>query len=135
MNRAIITTLAALVATSSATGINCDGSGLCRSPGIAGNLLNLKAIVDNIQPRTRLFKTAQQIACTGSLCAFYQSGATGSAEMASAQMGALLDHGCEKCGSCPTLPGNDVSKGELTVDVVGNPMCQGACTGVAMMMG
>lgn len=127
MKFAIVTSLAAFVASSSALGINCRGSGFCPSDGAAGNLINLKAIVDGIQPRNRHYNTGQQIACTGSLCAYYQNGATGSAEQASGLMQALLDHGCKKCGSCPTQPGNDVSKGELTVNIVSDPHCQGAC--------
>ncbi|KAL3963620.1 hypothetical protein ACCO45_000624 [Purpureocillium lilacinum] len=101
----------ALAASANALGINCRGSGLCPSDGAAGNLINLKAIVDGIQPRGRSYSTGQQIACTGSLCAFYQNGATGTAEQASGFMQALLDHGCKKCGSCPTQPGNDVKNG------------------------
>ncbi|PHH60620.1 hypothetical protein CDD81_1410 [Ophiocordyceps australis] len=108
-------------------GINCRGSGLCPSDGAAGNLLNLKAIVDNIQPRSRHYAPGQQIACTGSLCVFYQNGASGTAEQTSGFMQALLNHGCKKCGSCPTQPGNDVSKGQLTVNIVGHPQCQGQC--------
>ncbi|KHN97636.1 Killer toxin, Kp4 [Metarhizium album ARSEF 1941] len=114
-------------APTAAPGINCRGSGLCPSDGAAGNLINLKAIVDGIQPRHRRYSTGQQIACTGTLCAFYQNGATGTARQTSGFPRALLDHGCKKCGSVPTQPGNDVSKGELTVNVVGNPHCQGAC--------
>jgi len=83
----------ALAASANALGINCRGSGLCPSDGAAGNLINLKAIVDGIQPRGRSYSTGQQIACTGSLCAFYQNGATGTAEQASGFMQALLDHG------------------------------------------
>ncbi|KAJ6441631.1 Killer toxin, Kp4 [Purpureocillium lavendulum] len=88
-----IASLIALAATANALGINCRGSGLCPSDGAAGNLINLKAIVDGIQPRDRRYNTGQQIACTGSLCAFYQKDATGTAEQASGFMQALLDHG------------------------------------------
>ena len=119
--------VAALAATASALGINCRGSGLCPSDGAPGNLINLKAIVDNIAQRDRHYDTGQQIACTGSLCAFYQNGASGTADQTSTFLGQLLDHGCHKCGSVPTQGGNDVSKGELTVNVVGDPHCQGAC--------
>ncbi|TQV90464.1 hypothetical protein V2A60_010454 [Cordyceps javanica] len=122
-----ISSFAAILSTATALGINCRGSGLCPSDGAAGNLINLKAIVDNISDRNRHYNTGQQIACTGSLCAFYQNGASGSAGQTSEFLQQLLDHGCKKCGSVPTQPGNDVSKGELTVNVVGNPSCQGAC--------
>lgn len=128
MKTATFTTLIAAISGSvSALGINCRGSGLCPSDGAAGNLINLKAIVDNIGDRNRHYNTGQQIACTGSLCAFYQNGASGTAGQASGLLQQLLDHGCKKCGSCPTQPGNDVSKGELTVNIVGSPSCQGAC--------
>lgn len=118
---------AAALGLADALGINCRGSGLCPSDGAAGNLINLKAIVDGIQDRGRHYNTGQQIACTGSLCTFFQNGASGNAGDASGLLQQLLDHGCHKCGSVPTQPGNDVSKGELTVNVVGNPSCQGAC--------
>ncbi|ATY60061.1 Killer toxin, Kp4 [Cordyceps militaris CM01] len=111
----------------SGLGINCRGSGFCPSDGAAGNLINLKAIVDGIADRGRGYATGQQIACTGSLCAFFQNGASGTAGQASALLQQLLDHGCKKCGSVPTQPGNDVSRGELTVNIVGDAHCQGAC--------
>ncbi|KAJ6789040.1 hypothetical protein PWT90_08411 [Aphanocladium album] len=124
---AVATFLSAISGSVLALGINCRGSGFCPSDGAAGNLINLKAIVDNIQDRGRHYNTGQQIACTGSLCVFYQNGASGTAGEASGQLQQLLDHGCKKCGSVPTQPGNDVSKGELTVNIVGHPNCQGAC--------
>ncbi|KAM4062183.1 kp4 domain-containing protein [Hirsutella rhossiliensis] len=127
MKLTIATHLAVLAASASALGINCRGSGLCPSDGAAGNLLNLKEIVDNIQPRNRNYKTGEQIACTGSLCVTYESGASNTADATSSYLQALLDHGCKKCGSVPTQPGNDVKKGQLTVNIVGDPKCQGAC--------
>lgn len=111
----------------SALGINCRGSGFCPSDGAAGNLINLKAIVDGIQDRGRHYDTGKQIACTGSLCAFYQKGASGNAGDVSRQLQQLLDHGCKKCGSVPTQPGNNVDNGELTVNIVSHADCQGAC--------
>ncbi len=123
----LVSLFTALSGSVSALGINCRGSGLCPSDGAAGNLINLKAIVDGIQDRNRHYNTGQQIACTGSLCTYFQNGASGNAGDASGLLQQLLDHGCKKCGSAPTQPGNDVSKGELTVNVVGSPSCQGAC--------
>ncbi|KAJ4154165.1 hypothetical protein LMH87_010626 [Akanthomyces muscarius] len=35
--------------------------------------------------------------------------------------------GCTQSGSNPTAPGNDVSKGELTVNIVSAPCCSGNC--------
>ncbi|KAK3181607.1 hypothetical protein K4F52_007162 [Lecanicillium sp. MT-2017a] len=127
MKYSVIYSAVALITSTSALGINCRGSGLCPSDGAAGNLLNLKAIVDNIGDRNRHYDTGKQIACTGSLCAFYQNGASGTAARTSELLQQLLDHGCKKCGSVPTQPGNDVKNGELTVNVVGHPDCQGAC--------
>ncbi|CEJ80552.1 hypothetical protein VHEMI00728 [[Torrubiella] hemipterigena] len=119
--------IAALASVAAAEGINCNGSALCKSSGVAGNLLNLKAIVDNIPDRNRHYDTAKQIACTGSICAYFQKGASGTAARASELLGQLLDHGCKKCGSIPTEAGNDVNKGELTVNYVSHQDCQGAC--------
>mgnify|MGYP005988751167 CR=1 FL=1 len=94
----------------------------------------------------------EQLACShgsqGSFCAFYQSGASGSAKDAYNQVQQLLDHGtknnftsnhkgrnltlclgCGGCGSVPTVQdgSNDVSKGQLTVNYVTNPSCEGTC--------
>lgn len=118
----------ALAATASALGINCRGSALCSSNGAAGNLINLKAIVDGIDDRDRSYGEGQQIACTGSICVYYQNGVGGTAGQASDLMQRLLDHGCTKCGSCPTdVDGNNVDDGELTVNYVSHQDCQGAC--------
>ncbi|KAL4722230.1 hypothetical protein ACLX1H_011009 [Fusarium chlamydosporum] len=114
MKYSLITFVGSLITTTTALGINCRGSALCS--GGAGNLINLKAIVDGIQPRDRHYSTGQQIACTGDTCAFFQSGATGTAEEVSSDLQALLDHGCKKCGSVPTQPGNNVDDGQLTVN-------------------
>lgn len=118
---------ALLAASASALGINCRGNGLCPTDNSPGNLRNLMAVVDGIQPRDRAYRAGQPIACEGSLCAAYQRGAQGSAEAASRSLRALFDHGCHKCGSVPTQPGNDVERGELTVNVVPAPPCRGAC--------
>lgn len=72
-----------------------------------------------------------QIACTqgtlASNCAFYQHGDGGSTDHALELLQDLVDHKCTSCGSVPTTPGNDVSKGELTVNVVSSPCCSGNC--------
>lgn len=127
MKLTVASSLVLLVASTYAVGINCRGSGLCHSDGAAGSLMSLKEIVDHIQPRHRHYNTGQQIACTGSLCASYQHGASGTAEGTSALLQALLDYGCKNCGSIPTSPGNNVRTGDLNVNVVGHPPCQGAC--------
>ncbi|KAL3963619.1 hypothetical protein ACCO45_000623 [Purpureocillium lilacinum] len=83
------------------------------------------------QRRTPL-RTRVQLACAqgqySSICAFYQNGASGTADRAAELLQGLIDHGCSECGSNPTQPGNDVSKGELTVNIVSAPCCKGACT-------
>lgn len=123
----VIITLTSLVASAAALGINCRGSGFCPSNGAAGNIQSLKKVVDNIQPRHRFYNPGQQIACTGTLCAFYQNGASGTAEETSAWIARIMQHGCKKCGSVPTRPGNNVATGQLTVNIVGSPNCEGAC--------
>ncbi|KAJ5633222.1 kp4 domain-containing protein [Penicillium lividum] len=127
MKLTILGSAIALVASTSARGIHCGGSGLCHTDNAAGNLRNLHEIINNIEPRYRHYKTGEQIACTGSLCAFYAHGASGTADEASSYVQALLNYHCLKCGAVPTNPGNDVTKGSLTVNIVGIPQCQGAC--------
>lgn len=78
-----IAALAAFVASTTALGINCRGGAFCTSNGAGGTLRNLKDIVDGISDRGRSYSTGQQIACSGSLCAFYQNGATGTAQQTS----------------------------------------------------
>lgn len=72
-----------------------------------------------------------QIACTqgnsGSICAFYQSGASGSARDAFGHIQQIIDHGCSLCGSVPTQEGNNVDDGQLTVNFVSDPCCEGNC--------
>jgi hypothetical protein len=72
-----------------------------------------------------------QVACTsgdaGSICAFFQSGASGTANDAFHYMQEIIDHGCKLCGSVPTQPGNNVANGQLTVNAVSKPCCEGTC--------
>lgn len=63
----------------------------------------------------------------GNFCAFYQNGASGTAQDAYDQLQGLLDHGCTVCGSIPTNDGNNVDDGELTVNYVSDPCCEGQC--------
>ncbi|EFX06550.1 killer toxin, kp4 [Grosmannia clavigera kw1407] len=121
----LVTAAAGLISSTAALGINCRGSGFC-SLGASGNLINLKALVDEISPRNRHYSTGEQIACSGDICAFFQKGASGSAEEASALLQKLRNHGCKKCGSVPTGSGNNVDNGELTVNYVSSP-CSGIC--------
>ncbi|KAK5993975.1 KP4 killer toxin [Cladobotryum mycophilum] len=127
--------LSALVFISgaSALGINCRGSGFC----MADENVSAQQVMDQIGILVaqgggdRRFYSGQQVACnsgsTGSICAFYQNGASGTGHDAFNQAKQIIDHGCRICGSVPTQPGNDVSKGQLTINYVSNPCCQGNC--------
>ena len=124
MRFSTIAAVAALSGHTFALGINCKGSSLCNRAG--GDLVGVKAIVDGIHPRDRHYKTGQHIACASNLCAFFQKSASGTAKRASGLLKQLYDHGCEVCGSVPTS-GNNVNGGELTVNYVAHPGCEGAC--------
>lgn len=115
-------------ASAAALGINCRGSSTCGVGGIghspAGTMEQVRDAVA-VGPEGQ-WGNGQQIACvphvTGRLCAFYQN--IGSRTFTKGQtvtyLDQLRDHGCKNCGSIPTDSGNDVSKGELTVNFVAN---------------
>ncbi|TWU73330.1 hypothetical protein ED733_004635 [Metarhizium rileyi] len=107
-----------LVSSAAALGINCRGSGVC-----SFNSASMQVVHDQIGNLIAEGGGDHQIACShgsqGSVCAFYQNGASGTARDAYKWVQGLLDHKCRQCGSIPTQPGNDVSKGELTVNYVG----------------
>ncbi|XP_044717521.1 kp4 domain-containing protein [Hirsutella rhossiliensis] len=113
------------VSSAAALGINCRGSGFC-----SVNDGSMKTIKDQVGVliadggRDKRFNGGGP---QGSTCVFYQDGASGTAKDAYDQLQKLLDHGCNQCGSVPTQPGNDVSKGQLTVNFVKNSCCQGDC--------
>ncbi|KAF4336668.1 killer toxin Kp4 SMK-like core [Fusarium beomiforme] len=105
-------------------GINCRGSGLCNL-SFGPSIQNIQDQIGNMiadGQGDRFFGDGAQIACTsgdaGSICAFYQSGASGTANDAFHQMQEIIDHGCKLCGSVPTQPGNNVANGQLTVNAV-----------------
>ncbi|KAH7263802.1 killer toxin Kp4/SMK [Fusarium tricinctum] len=114
-------------------GINCRGSGFCD--------LTFGSSIQDIQDQVgiivadgqgdRHFDTGAQIACTqgnqGSICAFYQSGASGSAKDAFGHIQQIIDHKCSLCGSVPTQEGNNVDDGQLTVNFVSDACCEGNC--------
>ncbi|KAG7098140.1 hypothetical protein E1B28_000110 [Marasmius oreades] len=107
-------------------GINCRGSGLCGSQtgGTLSQVLNIARNIDD----NRQYSDGQHIACVDHLCAFYQNtGRTNSAAFAKQLLQGLLDHGCTVCGSNPTLPGNNVNTGQLTVNYVSDPNCSDIC--------
>jgi hypothetical protein len=130
-----ITTLAI---STSATGINCAGSGAC-ALAIAGNSAReLSNYINNIDDN-RYYQNGEHIACAtfssdegtqGHVCAFLQNsnGAPGHSIRALAHY--IPDHGCKECGSVPLFyPGdNNVANGELTFNVVGSNACgDGLC--------
>ncbi|EEB89054.1 hypothetical protein MPER_12899 [Moniliophthora perniciosa FA553] len=107
-------------------GINCRGSGLCGSAG--ATLFQLTTLINNGLSDNAQFVDQQQIACLAHLCAFFQdTRTTNNGATVKTLLQGLLNHGCTKCGSIPTLPGNDVSTGQLTVNYVSGMGCQGIC--------
>ncbi|OAQ83864.1 Killer toxin, Kp4/SMK-like, core [Purpureocillium lilacinum] len=128
-----VTAFAALISGATALGINCRGSGGCTFND--AKLSDVLTQVKQIQAQGNgghHYAQGVQLACAqgqySSICAFYQNGASGTADRAAELLQGLIDHGCSECGSNPTQPGNDVSKGELTVNIVSAPCCKGACT-------
>ncbi|KJK85797.1 hypothetical protein H633G_10355 [Metarhizium anisopliae BRIP 53284] len=115
------------ISSAAALGINCRGSGVC-----SFNDASLQVVHDQIGNLIaggggdRHFNQGRK-SPHDDVCAFYQNGASGSARDAYGQVQGLIDHKCRQCGSIPTQPGNDVSKGELTVNYVGKPCCEGDC--------
>ncbi|KAL6711825.1 hypothetical protein ACN47E_002868 [Coniothyrium glycines] len=122
-------------------GINCRGSGRCASCSV--NINEIRASVNTINDATQ-FSNGQLIACNlcqhcsncgGSwqqgLCAFAQNMKADekiSAKRVKEQLKATADHGCNRCGSSPIHPGNDVSTGQVTVNYVSeNHGCDGVC--------
>ncbi|CEJ80553.1 hypothetical protein VHEMI00729 [[Torrubiella] hemipterigena] len=115
-----ILSIAALISSVAAGGINCNGSGACKA-----NDAKLSDILNQINQIKAQgngghnYGTGIQLACAdgqyGPICAYYQKGASGTADRAAGLVQDLINHGCKQCGSIPTEPGNDVNKGELTV--------------------
>ncbi|KAL3675604.1 hypothetical protein R1sor_025552 [Riccia sorocarpa] len=102
---------------SDALGINCRGSGFCAS-GSAHALSEINTQVQALNDGN-IYPNGQHIACSGNICAFLQNvSGTKTAAQIKGYVHRLLDHGCTKCGSVPTEPGNNVDFGELTVNAV-----------------
>ncbi|KAK3990722.1 killer toxin [Cladorrhinum sp. PSN332] len=108
-----------------ALGINCRGSGNCgTSADAASKLVN---ILQTLNPNKN-FLNRQQIACSGSICAFLQNtgGASGSKIKELAHY--ITGHNCKVCGSVPYYypqGNNNVADGQLTFNWVDNP-CPGS---------
>lgn len=122
----ILTLTAAIMAgTSAALGINCRGSALC--VGNDGLLGNAQDNLRGMDPNQR-FSDGQHITCVRSsrpthpsLCIFYQNtGRSWTVSQTIDQVQNLIDHQCHACGSDPTDPGNDVTHGQLTANMVAN---------------
>ncbi|KAG5659119.1 hypothetical protein KAF25_000321 [Fusarium avenaceum] len=125
-------TITTLLSAASALGINCRGSGWCNINSASLNNVLTKA--KQLQARGQgdhHWGEGVQIACSGgqwgSICAFFQSGASGNTDRAVELVQGILDHGCTQCGSIPTEEGNNVDNGQLTVNYVENPCCDGDC--------
>ncbi|CAF9936388.1 MAG: hypothetical protein HETSPECPRED_010316 [Heterodermia speciosa] len=109
----------AAIPLASGLGINCRGSYGCT--GSSDTMKKLQAAMASGRvPSNAIFPSGQQIICNANnICVFFQNTSTDKSEGA-AQLGLndLVAHGCNVCGSDPTEPGNDVSKGQLTVNFV-----------------
>lgn len=105
---------------SSGLGINCRGSSSC------SGIYNLNIIVDKVcnqTPQGNVYNPGVRIAtnCVASsgIAAFIQSTSQSlNAGQVCQLLRKLQDHGCRVCGSIPINPGNDVSKGQVTVNFV-----------------
>ncbi|CAK7275090.1 hypothetical protein SEPCBS119000_006503 [Sporothrix epigloea] len=124
--------LAAYIAGAAALGINCRGSSFCgdNAPPMQNIKNELGYMIDN-GLGGKYYHENDQIVCSQveslSSCVFFQKGASGTVQDAYNHVERLMDHGCYNCGSDPTQPGNDVNRGELTVNVVSSPCCGGDC--------
>ncbi|KAH7186243.1 killer toxin Kp4/SMK [Fusarium flagelliforme] len=107
-------------------GINCRGSSSCGVGGIF-HLPNhdMKDVRDAVAAGEEgNWANGEHVACVpfafGQLCAFYQGigSRTFSKQQTVTYLDELLEHKCDKCGSIPTDPGNNVANGQLTVNYV-----------------
>ncbi|KAF5001055.1 hypothetical protein FDECE_11070 [Fusarium decemcellulare] len=126
MLKITIAAISTLLALSEAKGINCDGSGLCvGNKGLITQLSGQLRAIDS----SETFGEGEHITCADadnigdpSLCLFYQHVGDRKFTVSQTQtfLKAIIDHGCDLCGSVPVDEGNDVSKGELTANIVTN---------------
>ncbi|KAL3679126.1 hypothetical protein R1sor_022082 [Riccia sorocarpa] len=119
-HRVLALLLSALLVLNAATrsdalGINCRGSSNCAA-GRAHALSEINTKVQGL-PDANVYPNGQHIACSDNICAFLQNiSGTKTAAQIKGYVNQLLAHGCGKCGSVPTEPGNDVGTGQLTVN-------------------
>ncbi|KAI1392624.1 killer toxin, Kp4/SMK-like protein, core [Hypoxylon trugodes] len=112
--------IASTVPQVTSKGINCQGSALC-STCPAHTLSEINTSIQGLSD-TQTFPNGAHIACSGHCCAFLQNvQGTKTGAQIKGFVGDLLAHGCGKCGSDPTEPGNNVNTGELTVNYVSDP--------------
>ncbi|CAM6093128.1 unnamed protein product [Calypogeia fissa] len=103
--------------STSALGINCRGSGICASKS-SHTMSEINTAVQALNDGN-IYSNGQHIVCVSSICAFLQNvSGTKTGAQIKGYVQALLQHGCNVCGSDPTEPGNDVNQGELTVNYV-----------------
>ena len=123
-----------------ALGINCRGASECsiHQAETANGLYRLAQYINSTAPNATYYADGTKIAClpgakdqnegNGGLCAYLQNGANATGATLMLLTAALLKHGCKKCGSVPTQPGNDVRKGELTFNWNSHANgCDGLC--------
>jgi hypothetical protein len=125
---AFFVSTAAAAALESST--NCNGAWACDS-GASNAIAQIQTQVQQIINQTGSDQPigGGQIACApmgtglydGSICAFYQDGASGTAQEVYNELGQLLQYGCTICGSTATSPGI------LTVNYVSKACCSGEC--------
>jgi hypothetical protein len=106
----------AFAANVSALGINCRGSSNCAA--VTCDAHDLQDQID-LMDDAASFAPGQHIACCGDqICAFTQSTTTNiTGADAKALIAAVINHGCNKCGSEP-FADNNVDGGQLTVNFV-----------------
>lgn len=109
---------------------NCNGAWSCSgyAPSNTNQLLQeqVQLIINKLGGDAPI--GGGQIACVpavslyhGSFCAFYQDGASGTAQDVYNELGQLMNYGCSACGSVSTNPGI------LTVNYVSDACCSGDC--------
>ena len=124
----------------STLGINCRGASECsiHESETDNGLYRLAQFVNTTMPNATYYDDGTKIAClqgsgdqnggNGGLCAYLQNGANATGADLVVLMQGLLKHGCKKCGSIPTTPGNNVNDGELTVNWNSHANhCNGLC--------
>ncbi|KAK9800030.1 putative Killer kp4 [Seiridium cardinale] len=118
----VITIVLGFLSLASGLGINCKGSSLCKSAG--ANLEQIASYVNDevtTDPGRKVPAGGGNI-CVENLCAFTQNTDKEiTIEEVQKYVKGLQDNKCTICGSIPLDGGDDVKKGQLTVNYVANP--------------